>query len=223
MTVSLEMHNDVAVISFDDNRKNVINHNVLDALEVAFDQAETSAARAIVFKGRAGSFCAGYDISVMTGDDPDASNRLGRRGGLLAQRILENPVPVVGLSQGHAFTIGAVWLACCDTAIGEEGPFKYGMTEVALNVPLTGWALEPMRAKLNRTHHVPALVHSRIYSPAEALTAGFIDRLVPSGNGVAEAMATAAGLAELPTDAYRATKLAMRKPILAVMSAQLGG
>ena len=72
---------------------------------------------------------------------------------------------MVGLSQGHGFTIGAVWLACCDVSIGEEGSFKYGMTEVALNVPLSAWALEPLRAKLNTSHQVPALSHSTIYPP----------------------------------------------------------
>ena len=221
MTVSIEMHNDVAVIGIDDGKKNVINHEVLDQLEAAFDKAEADGAKAILFKGREGSFCAGYDISVMTGDDPDASAKLGRRGGQLAKRIFASPIPVVGLSQGHAFTIGAVRLACCDFCFSEEGPFKYGMTEVALNVPLTGWALDPMLAKLNKSHHVPALLHSTIYSPEGALEAGFIDKLVPEGEGLKAALQTAEALAELPQKAYKATKLAMRQPILEVMTAQL--
>ncbi len=222
MTVSIDLQNDVTVIGIDDGKKNVINHDVLDQLEAAFDKAEADGAKAILFKGREGSFCAGYDISVMTGGDPEASARLGKRGGLLAKRIFASPIPVVGLSQGHGFTIGAVWLACCDVAIGEQGPFKYGMTEVALDVPLSAWALEPLRAKLSRSHQVPALLHSTIYPPDGALEAGFIDKLVPSGEGFQEGMATAVALAELPGHAYKATKLAMRKPILDVMTAQLG-
>ena len=222
MTVSTEMQNDVAVIGMDDGKKNVINHKVLDELEAAFDRTESDGAKAILFKGPEGSFFAGYDISVMTGDDPDASTRLGKRGGLLAKRIFASPIPVVGLSQGHGFTIGAVWLACCDVCVGEEGLFKYGMTEVALNVPLSAWALEPLRAKLGASHQVPALLHSTIYAPEGALAAGFIDRLVPSGEGFKEAMTAASALAELPRHAYKATKLAMRKPILDIMTTQLG-
>ncbi len=222
MTISLEIHDAVAVIGIDDGKKNVINHGVLDELEAAFDEADNRNAGAVVFKGRQGSFCAGYDISVMTGEDPDASARLGQRGGQLARRIYASPRPVVGLSPGHAFTIGAVWLACCDVSIGEQGAFKYGMTEVALNVPLTGWALEPLRAKLHPAHQLPALLHSGIYSPEDALQAGFIDRLVPAGEGLAAAMQTAAALAELPGDAYAKTKLAIRQPGLEVMAAQLG-
>ena len=79
-------------------------------------------------------------VVPVTGDDPDASAKLGKRGGQLAKRIFASPIPVVGLSQGHAFTIGAVWLACCDVRIGERGDYKYGMTEVKLGVPFSDCA-----------------------------------------------------------------------------------
>jgi len=213
MTITLEFEDEVAVIGIDDGNKNVINHEVLDQLEAAWAEAEATA-KSILFKGREGSFCAGYDISVMTGDDPEASARLGRRGGGLAKKIYACPIPVVGLAQGHAFTIGPVWLAGCDVRIGEEGPYKFGMTEVALNVPLTGWALEAMRGRLKDFHHVEALMHSKVYDPAGALEAGFIDQLVAPGTGLELALETATNLAKLPEKSYQATKLALRKPVL---------
>lgn len=52
MTVSIEMQNDVAVIEIDDGKKNVINHDVLDQLETAFDKAEADGTRAILFRCR---------------------------------------------------------------------------------------------------------------------------------------------------------------------------
>ncbi|MEM7216999.1 MAG: crotonase/enoyl-CoA hydratase family protein [Pseudomonadota bacterium] len=222
MSVSITQHNQVAVICMDDGNKNVINHDVLDALESAFDQATSDEAGAIIFKGREGSFCAGYDLAVMKGADPQAASRLGRRGGLLARRILSSPIPVVGLSQGHSFTIGAVWLACCDLSIGERGAYKYGMTEVTLNVPLTGWALEPVKARLARSERIPALLHSKLYPPEQAQAAGFIDELVASGEGLTAALARAEPLAGLPRDAYLATKLALRQSILDSMNRDLG-
>ena len=66
MTISLEFEEGVAVISIDDGNKNVINHSLLDDLELAWEKAQTEA-KAILLKGRQGSFCAGYDIAVMTG------------------------------------------------------------------------------------------------------------------------------------------------------------
>ncbi len=79
MTVTLTIHEDVAIVRIDDGRKNVINHGVLEALEAAWAQVESDA-KAAILTGREGSFCAGYDISVMTGDDRGAAAELGRRG-----------------------------------------------------------------------------------------------------------------------------------------------
>jgi enoyl-CoA hydratase len=221
MTVSFDLQDDIAIIGLDDGKKNVVNHDVLDELELAFDRCDSNGAKAVLFKGREGSFCAGYDINVMTGGDPQASIRLGRRGGRLARRIYGSNIPIVGLCQGHAFTIGAVWLACCDLAVAEPGNYKFGMTEVALDVPLTGWALDPLMAKLNPQYRTAALMHSTIYTPEGALEAGFIDKLLPAGEALATAIATTERLAKLPSNGYVKTKLAMRGELLTLMDTEL--
>ena len=218
MNTSIEMREDIAIVEFDDGNKNVVNHAVLDELEAVWEQAE-SAAGAILFKGREGSFCAGYDIKVMTGADREAANRLGNRGRGIAERIFVSPRPVVGLAQGHAFTIGLVWLAGCDVRFGESGPFQMGMTEVALGVPLRGWSLAALRNRVRTDHQVAALLHSTRYTPEGALEAGFFDHLLPAGEGFKAALAKAGELAKLPADAYRRTKRALRQPVLDLMRA----
>ena len=86
MTVSYNLDNGIAHIVFDDGKKNVVNHDVLDQLEGAWETAQ-SEAKAIVLSGRPGSFCAGYDLSVMMGEDSAAAVELGARGGKLAHKI----------------------------------------------------------------------------------------------------------------------------------------
>lgn len=221
MAVTLRMEGDVGIIRLDDGDKNVINHAVLDELEAAWAQAEAEA-KAIVLCGREGSFCAGYDLSVMTGEDDRAAAELGRRGGVFAHKLFGSARPLVGVSTGHAFTIGALWLACCDVRIGEAGRFKYGMTEVALNVGFSPWPLVPLQERLEPRHLIPAVLHARIYPPEEALEAGFIDQLVPSGTGLEQALETAAGLAQLPGRAYAASKQVLRREGLAIMAEDLG-
>ena len=85
MSVTTDIQDDIAIIQFDDGNKNVINHELLDDLESAFDQTEHSNAKVLILQGREGSFCAGYDLSVMVGDDPKAASRLGQRGGNIAR------------------------------------------------------------------------------------------------------------------------------------------
>ena len=209
MTVNLAIEDRLATLTIDDGGKNVINHDVLDQLEAAWEKVEADAS-ALILTGRPGSFCAGYDISVMTGGDQGAARKLGQRGGRFAHRLFGSRMPTVAVSTGHAFTIGAVWLACCDVRIGEAGRFKYGMSEVALNVPFSAWPLEPLKARLNPQHQIQALLHSRIYDPEGALEAGFIDELVEEGKGMERARAVASELARLPVEAYRQSKRQQR-------------
>ena len=222
MTVSYEQTGKVGHINIDDGAKNVINHEVLDELEACWKKASATA-DAIVFSGRPGSFCAGYDIKVMTGGDPNAAKELGSPGGRFALEFYGSDRPVIGVSQGHGFTIGAVWLACCDLRYGESGPYKYGMTEVALGVGFSDWPLEPLRARLKPENFVPAVLHSEIYPPEEAAAVGFIDHVVPEGQALSIAMDKATQLAELPRDAYAATKRAIRRNSLAIMAKELLG
>ena len=221
-TVSYEQTGAVGHINIDDGAKNVINHEVLDELEACWKEASINA-DAIILSGRPGSFCAGYDIKVMTGGDPNAAKELGSRGGRFALELYGSDRPVIGVSQGHGFTIGAVWLACCDLRYGEAGPFKYGMTEVALGVGFSDWPLEPLRARLKPENFVPAVLHSEIYEPEAAAEVGFIDQVVPEGQALDIAMAKAAQLAELPRDAYAATKRVIRRDSLAIMAKELLG
>lgn len=128
----------------------------------------------------------------------------------------------MAVSPGHAFTIGALWLACCDVRIGEQGNFKYSMSEVALGVSLSAWPLALLKARLSPQQLIPAALHSRRYNPQQALEAGFIDQLVPEGQGLATTLVVAADLAKLSSQAYGLTKQQMRKQDLDIMATDLG-
>ncbi|MEO1406880.1 MAG: enoyl-CoA hydratase-related protein, partial [Pseudomonadota bacterium] len=62
--LSLTIENDIAHIHLDDGKANALSFDMLDAIQGALDDAEANA-KAIVFSGRAGRFCAGFDLSVM--------------------------------------------------------------------------------------------------------------------------------------------------------------
>ncbi|MEM7080780.1 MAG: crotonase/enoyl-CoA hydratase family protein [Pseudomonadota bacterium] len=220
MQVTLQMHEDVALIRMDDGKKNAITLDALAALNACVDEAETSAG-AIVLAGRPGSFCAGFDIRVMTGDDRAALNALSGGGARFALRLYSLGMPLVAACTGHAFTIGAIWLATCDTRIGERGAFQFGMVETAMGMTLPDWALEPLQARLRNSHWLAAIAQSEIYAPDAALEAGFIDSLVDTGQAIDAALLKAAELAALPGKAYAGNKMARRGDALRRMEASL--
>ncbi len=220
MEVTLGITDEIALITLDDGKKNAITLDALKDINAALDEADDKA-KAIVLAGRPGSFCAGFDLATMTGGDMDAIIALGTNGGLLAARLYAQPKPLVAACTGHAFTIGAFWLLACDTRIGESGNFKFGFNETAMGMVLTPWSLELIKARINPMKMVPTLVQSRIYDPAGALEAGFLDTVVEEGQAVEIALKAASELSALPANAYAGNKLGTRETALAIMRKDL--
>ena len=94
MQITTELHGDVAIVTMDDGKKNAITPQALTDLNAAFDRAE-SEAKAVVLAGRAGSFCAGFDLSIMTSGDVDAVRAIAKGAGELAVRLWSFPKPLV--------------------------------------------------------------------------------------------------------------------------------
>ncbi len=222
MDVSLDLQDQVALITMDDGKKNAITPDALADLHTAFDKAEADAG-AVVLAGRPGSFCAGFDLATMTGGDVGAIRTLGLGGGRFALRLWSFPKPLVAACTGHAFTIGGIWLCASDTRVGERGPFKLGMTETKMGMGLGPWALEPLKARLSPQLWVPSIVQSRVYDPDAAVAAGFLDEVLEPGQAVERACELAAGFAALPAKAYALNKLCTREESIAIMRADLDG
>ena len=90
-----------------------------------------------------------------------------------------------------------------------------------MGMGLGPWALAPLEARLSRQLWVPTIVQARVYDPEGAVEAGFLDEVVPAGQAVDRACATAAELAALPGKAYGQNKLATRQESIAIMKADL--
>jgi enoyl-CoA hydratase len=218
--VSFEINAGIAQIAMDDGKKNAITPAAAEHILSAIEEAEATA-DAIVLAGRPGAFCAGFDLATMTSGDTQAIDTLGQAGARILLKLYSTGKPLVAACTGHAFTIGALWLLASDTRIGEEGAYKFGMTETAMGMVLPDWALEPLKARLGTTHFLPVVTQSVTLNPAGAVAAGFLDRLVPEGRALEAALDTAAQLAKLPPSAYAGNKLVPRKQALEIMSASL--
>ncbi|NQX88514.1 MAG: crotonase/enoyl-CoA hydratase family protein [Halioglobus sp.] len=220
MDITLSLEDDVALIKWDDGKKNAITVDALRAINSALDEAERKA-KAIVIAGRPGSFCAGFDLAVMTGGDTVAITTLGRQGALFATRLFGLEKPLVAACTGHAFTIGAFWLLACDTRIGEQGKFKFGFNETAMGMVLPAWAIALLQARINPNLFLPTVAQARLYNPAGAVEAGLLDTLVHDGEAIAAALAQAQQLAALPAAAYAGNKLSSRTSTLEIMRGDL--
>ena len=193
--VRYRLDGDVAVIDFDDGKANVLTHAVIGQLHDALSRAEADGAKAVALIGRPGRFSAGFDLAVMTAG-PDQARDLLRAGAELALRIYLFPIPVVIGSTGHALAMGAILLMAADVRIGADGPFKVGLPEVEIGMPLPRFAVELARDRLSRRHLVAATQHAVVTTPAEAVDVNFLDRVVAPDEVEAATLAAAHDLAD---------------------------
>lgn len=202
----------LAVITLDDGKANVFSNAALEVLEGFLDRVEADGARGLVLVGRPGRFSAGFDLGEMTSSD-DSMRALVVRGARWWMRLYGLGVPTVAASTGHALAGGAITLLSCDVRLGADVSAKVGLNEVAIGMTLPIFAVELARDRI-ATSHLTRVVTGEVFTPADAVTAGFLDRLVPEADLVDEALAAARALAERNTTAYGGTKTNLRAEMI---------
>ena len=208
----------VAVLTLDDGKANAYSHDALDAIGKGLSRAEQEAS-AVLLVGRPGKFSAGFDLSVMTaGDEP--MRALVGAGAQLAVRLFTFPMPVVAACTGHALAMGAITLLVCDVRVGAEGPFKVGLNEVAIGMGLPHFAVEFARYRMPPAQFDTALL-GRVFDPAGAVTAGYLDRTVPADDVVTSALAEATELSALSKGAVAHSKRLARQGLADEITARM--
>jgi enoyl-CoA hydratase len=203
-----ERQGPIATITMDDGGVNALSVPMLRAVHAAFDQAERDRA-VVVLTGRERCFSAGFDLKVFAGGGEPVLEML-HLGATLAERVLSFPTPVVVACTGHAVAAGAFLPLSADARLGADGPFQIGLSEVRIGLTVPWFAIEIARQRLHPAHFDRAVVCATMYSPSEAVAAGFLDRVLAPGKLCEASHQTAAALAELDPAAHAATKLRAR-------------
>jgi enoyl-CoA hydratase len=211
--LSYRLEGDVAVLTMDDGKANALSHEMIGALRKALDRAEGEAG-AVALLGRAGRFCAGFDLAVM-GGGPEAARELVTAGAELLLRLYEFPRPTVIGAGGHALAAGALLLCAADTRIVARGDFKIGLNEVAIGMSLPIFGVELARDRLSKRHYTAAVLQARLYDGDGAVDAGFADRAVAPDAVARAAIDAAQALSQLSRGAYAGTKQKARAATVA--------
>lgn len=218
-TISVERRGRVAILSF--SRPHVLN---------AFDGtliAETNAAmgelgaddavRAIVVRGEGRAFSAGFDLKA-------GAATAGSRDGAGWRKVLEDdlafvmqfwdsPKPTVAAVHGYCIG-GAFELSlACDITVAAEGTrfgapeVKFGSGAVALLLPFVAGSKAAREILLTGDDQLSA---------ERALALGIVNRVVPAGREVDEALAIAGSMAAAAVSAVRLSKLAINRSFDAI-------
>ena len=218
-TISYELKAGIAHIKMDDGKVNALSHRTFADLNRAFDQAEHDRA-IVVLTGRSGVFSAGFELPVLRGGGEPARTLL-ISGFTLAERLLSFPMPIVVACSGHALAMGVFLVLAGDYRIGADGAFKIGANEVAIGMTVPYFAIEICRQRLTPAHFNRATILAEIFSPTDAVAAGFLDRVVPASELDLAADTLALQLAKLDLPSLTATKVRARAQTLKVIRAAI--
>jgi enoyl-CoA hydratase len=216
-----ERAGNVATITLDDGKANVLSPAMLGEINGALDLAESDKA-SVVLAGREGRFSGGFDLGVFRSGDPADGMKMLREGFSLSARLLSFPTPVVAACTGHAIAMGAFLLLSADYRIGAQGAFKIQANETAIGMALPTAAYVVTHQRLTRNHSHRALALAEAYGPDQtAIAAGWLDAVVPSGEVVSAAQAKASELMMLNMQAHTANKLKGRAETIAALRAAI--
>jgi enoyl-CoA hydratase/carnithine racemase len=175
---------------------------------------DDSSVRAVVVTGAGTVFCAGGDLSWITGDAPEnvTPDRLRAKmypfyRAWLAVRDL--PVPVIGAINGAAVGAGLCLALACDLRYaGPKARFSAPFTTLGMHPGMAATWLIPEAVGMPRAREI--LYAGRIVHAEEAVTWGLASAV--ADDVVAHALEVAHGIAATAPVAVRLTKAALAHP-----------
>jgi enoyl-CoA hydratase len=210
--IDYQLDDGIATLTLSNGKVNAISPDVIAAFNTALDRAEQDRA-IVIITGQPGILSGGYDLKVMTAGPQQAIN-LVAAGSSLARRLLSHPFPVIVACPGHAVAKGAFILLSADYRIGVEGPFSIGLNEVQIGMTMHHAGIELARDRLRRSAFHRSVINAEMFTPAAAVDAGFLDKVVSPEQLRDEALATARQLKKINMTAHKNTKLKVRKALL---------
>jgi len=217
---TIEIKDEIAIITMDDGKANAINPPMLEALHACLDRAEKEA-KAVIITGREGRFSGGFDLKLMMSLPGEEVKALVDGGGKLALRLYTFPMPVIAACNGHGVAMGCFILLSCDVRVGTAGAFKIGANETAINMVLPIFASELVKDRVADDYKTRSMIFAELFDPETAVKAGYLDRVVDADQLMATATGYADGLKQLTGSSLTGNKLLLREKTIAAMKAGL--
>jgi enoyl-CoA hydratase len=195
----------IAVLTLDRPPANAFAPDLVGRLRAAV--RENSGARALVLaSAQPKFFSAGWDLPRISAMERAEMKEYLESFCDLIFEIFACPAPVVAALPGHAIAGGLIVACAADERYAAEGSARFGLSEVALGVPLPACCLE-LFAYVLGPRPMERLTASAQNMPADrALSLGLLDRVVPAANLLGASLERASQLARGSAAAYAEVK-----------------
>lgn len=203
----------VLVVALDRPPANAFAPELVSELREAL--RESGGARALVLTStNTKLFSAGWDLPRVSALDRRGMKDFFESYCDLVRELFSHPAPLVAALPGHAIAGGLIVAAAADERYAAEGSGRFGLSEVALGVPLPASCLELFRYLLGgrRMERLAASAQNESGEPAVAL--GLLDGLLPAADLLGFAVERSGKLARGSHAAYAEVKQRARAEAL---------
>ena len=212
--VRVEERDGIAVATLDRPPANAFAPELVGRLREVL--RETAGARALVLaSANPGIFSAGWDLPRISAlNRGEMSDYLDSYCDLVRE-IFAHPAPVIAALPGHAIAGGLIVACAADERYAAEGAGRFGLSEVALGVPLPACCLELFAYVLGPRRMERLTASAENLPAAEARALGLLDRLVAPPDLLGATIERAQRLARGSAAAYAEVKRRARADALA--------
>lgn len=162
--------------------------------------------RCAVIAGSEKVFAAGADIKAMS--ERSFAEALRHPAAGFWRRLAAVKTPMVAAVSGWALGGGCELALACDMIVASETA-QFGQPEINLGIIPGGGGTQRLARVLGKQRAMEYVLTGRRFDASTALELGLVNRVVPEGDWLEEAMALARTIAEQPPIAARLAKQAV--------------
>ena len=138
-----------------------------------------SGVKVVVISGRGRAFSAGADLASFASEDGPPPREAADAGRRMAEAIEAMRAVTVARIHGHCVGGAVVLAAACDLRIAADDT-RFSIPEVDLGIPLAWGGIPRLVREIGPARTKELVMTCRPFGAGEALTMGFLNRVVPA-------------------------------------------
>jgi enoyl-CoA hydratase/carnithine racemase len=188
-------------------RRNALSLTLLrEMISTLAETAEDTSVHAVVVRGEGPAFCAGHDLSEMTGCSLSSARELFDTCSELMMAIHRLPQPVIAQVHGIATAAGCQLVAACDLAVASDDA-RFATPGVRIGLFCSTPMVEVSRA-VGRKRALEMLLTGELIDARTAADWGLINRVVPRERLAQETLELAARITSASSQTLAIGKIA---------------
>jgi enoyl-CoA hydratase/carnithine racemase len=187
-------------------KANSIGGNFLAALGQALNELHEKRVKCLIMTGYEKNFCAGLNLIELWEYDRAQLTHFLEQFADVFVGVIKLPCVLIAAVNGNAIAGGAILAQLADYRLMARGDSRIGVNEINIGIPFPHQALEIVKQRLPRRSYFDAIYRGLLYSPDEALKAGFLDEVCEPSMLEGRALSLAEEMAAKSRDALAEIK-----------------